>query len=55
MGGVLWFRNVTMNKSEIVVNYFMKILQINDHLVAIGDTIEDPELVTTTLNGFSPL
>jgi hypothetical protein len=46
--------NMTMNKSEIVVNYFMKISQIKDQLVAIGDPVEDIELVTTTLNGFPP-
>jgi hypothetical protein len=47
-------RNVTMNKSETMVNYFMKISQIKDQLAAIGDPVEDVELVTTTLNGFPP-
>ena len=47
-------RNVTMNKSETMVNYFMKISQIKDQLVAIGDPVEDDEQVTTTLNGFPP-
>jgi hypothetical protein len=41
-----------MNKSEIVSNYFMRILQIKDQLAAIGDSVDDAELVTTTLNGF---
>jgi hypothetical protein len=45
-------RNLTMNKSEIVVNYFMRISQIKDQLATIGDLVEDFELVTTTLNGF---
>jgi hypothetical protein len=45
-------RNVTMNKSEAVANYFMRISQIKDQLAAIGDPVEDVELVTTTLNGF---
>jgi hypothetical protein len=45
-------RNVTMNKSETVSNYFMRISQIKDQLAAIGDAVEDVELVTTTLNGF---
>ena len=45
-------RNVTMNKSETVANYFMRISQIKDHLVAIGYSVDDTELVTTTLNGF---
>jgi hypothetical protein len=47
-------RNVTMNKSETVVNYFMKISQIKDQLAATGDPEEDVEFVTTTLNGFPP-
>jgi inosine/xanthosine triphosphate pyrophosphatase family protein len=45
-------RNVTMNKSKTVTNYFMKISQIKDQLAAIGDLVDDAELVTTTLNGF---
>jgi hypothetical protein len=47
-------RNVTMNKLETVVNYFMKISQIKDQLATIGDSVEDVELVTTTPNGFPP-
>ena len=45
-------RNVTMNKSETVSNYFMRILQIKYQLAAIGDSKDDVELATTTLNGF---
>ena len=41
-----------MNKSETVANYFMMISQIKDQLAAIGDPVDDVELVTTTLNGF---
>ena len=37
-----------------MVNYFMKISQIKDQLAAIGDPVEDDELVTTTLNGLPP-
>jgi hypothetical protein len=44
-------RNVKMNKSDIVSNYFMRILQIKDQLATIGDSLDDAELVTT-LNGF---
>jgi hypothetical protein len=44
--------NITMNKSETVSNYFMRISQIKDQLAAIGDSIDDVELVTITLNGF---
>jgi hypothetical protein len=45
---------VIVNKSETVVNYFMKISQIKDQLATIGDQVEYVELVTTTLNGFPP-
>jgi hypothetical protein len=44
--------NVVMNKSETDSNYFMRISQIKDQLAAIGDSMDDAELVTTTLNGF---
>jgi hypothetical protein len=45
-------RNVMMNKSEIISNYFMRISQIKDQLATIGDSMDDAELVTTTVNGF---
>jgi hypothetical protein len=45
-------KNATMNKSETISNYFMRILQIKDQLAAIGDSMDNDELVTTTLNGF---
>ena len=47
-------KNVTMNKSKTITNFFTRISHIKDQLVAIGDPIEDDELVTTTLNGFPP-
>jgi hypothetical protein len=46
-------KNVTMNKSETVSNYFMRISQIKDQLATIGDSVDDAELVTTAPNGFS--
>jgi hypothetical protein len=45
-------RNVMMNKSDTISTYFMRISQIKDQLAAIGDSVDDAELVTTTLNGF---
>jgi hypothetical protein len=36
-------KNVTMNKSETIANYFMRISQIKDQLEAIGDSVEDVE------------
>ena len=47
-------KNVTMNKSEMIANFFTRISCIKGQLVAIGDPVEDVELVTTTLNGFPP-
>ena len=46
------FRNVMMNKSETVSNYFMIISQIKDQLTTIGDFVDDVELVTNKLNQF---
>jgi hypothetical protein len=43
---------MTMNKLETIANYFMRISQVKDQLEAIGDPLDDVELVTTTLNGF---
>jgi hypothetical protein len=37
-----------------MVNYFMKISHVKDPFVAIRDPVEDVELVTTKINGFSP-
>ena len=47
-------RNVTMNKSETIANFFTRISHIKDWLAAIGYLVEDVELVTTMLNGFPP-
>jgi len=44
-------RNVTMNKSETIFNYFMRISQIKDELETNGDLVDNANLVTT-LNGF---
>jgi hypothetical protein len=44
--------NMKMDNSEYVTSYLMRVSQIRDQLVAIGDVISDKELVTTTLNGF---
>jgi hypothetical protein len=41
-----------MSKSNTIVNYLMKITQIRDHLVAIGEAVDDTRLVNVALNGF---
>jgi hypothetical protein len=45
-------KKVMMNKSDTVSTYFMRISQIKDQLEAIVDSMDDEEIVTTTLNGF---
>jgi hypothetical protein len=44
--------NMKMENSESVTSYLMRISQIRDQLLAIGDVISEKEIVTTTLNGF---
>jgi hypothetical protein len=44
--------NIKMDNSEYVTSYLMRVSQIRDQLVTIGDVISDKDLVTTTLNGF---
>jgi hypothetical protein len=36
-----------------VTSYLMKITQIRDQLVEVGEKVDDTKLVNTTLNGFS--
>jgi hypothetical protein len=42
---------IMMTMSDSVSTYFMKVSQLRDQLKAIGDTIDDVELVTVILNG----
>jgi hypothetical protein len=44
-------KNVKMQSSETIQSYFTRVSQIKEQLEAIGDTIEEAELVMTTLNG----
>jgi hypothetical protein len=41
-----------MSKSDTVASYLMRITQIRDQLVAIGEVVDDIELVNVALNGF---
>ena len=43
-------KNVNMQSSETIQSYFTRVSQIKEQLEAIGDTIEEAELVITTLN-----
>lgn len=42
-----------MAKGESVVSYLTRIRQIEDELAAVGDKIDDSELVKVASNGFS--
>jgi hypothetical protein len=44
-------KNVKMQSSETIQSYFTRVSQLNEQLEAIGDTVEEAELVMTTLNG----
>ena len=44
-----------MDKSESVFSYFTRVSHIKDQLAAIGDPVEEKELVLTMLNGFPSL
>jgi hypothetical protein len=43
-----------MSKTDTVTSYLMKIAELRDQIAAVGDTVEDDELVWISLNGFSP-
>jgi hypothetical protein len=43
---------IMMSKSDSIATYFTKVSQLRDQLQAIGDKVDDVELVTVTLNGF---
>jgi hypothetical protein len=43
-----------MSKTDTVASYLMKIAELRDQIAAVGDTVEDNELVWISLNGFSP-
>jgi hypothetical protein len=44
-------KNVKMQNSESIQSYFTRVSQIKEQLEAIGDSVEEAELVMTTLNG----
>jgi hypothetical protein len=43
-------QNIKMTKDDTIATFFMRILEIRDHLGAIGETVADRELVMTTFN-----
>jgi len=46
-------RSIHMSRSGNITSYLMKITQIRDQLPAIGEKVEDVELVNVALNGFT--
>ena len=44
-------KSVKTQKLETMQSYFSRVAQIRDHLEAIGDIVEETEIVMTTLNG----
>ena len=44
-------KSVRAKKLETMQSYFSRVAQIKDQLEAIGDTVEEAEIVMTTLNG----
>jgi hypothetical protein len=45
-------QSVEMFSANTVASYLMRIIQIRDPLVAIGEVVDDLELVNVALNGF---
>jgi len=46
-------QSIEMTRSYIVTSYLIKIMQICDQLVVVGEKVADAKLVNMTLNGFS--
>jgi hypothetical protein len=46
-------KSTRMQKGETVHEYFSRISQFNEQLEAIGDTLDEDELIMTTLNGLT--
>ena len=44
-------KSVKHQKSETMQSHFTRVAQIKDQLEAIGDMVEETEVVMTTLNG----
>ena len=46
-------KNVHMSKGEGMASYLTNITQVRDELAAVGEVIENAEMVRTTLNGMT--
>jgi hypothetical protein len=46
-------KNTRMHKGEMIQEYFSRISKFKEHIEAIGDTIDEEELIMTALNCFT--
>jgi hypothetical protein len=46
-------KNTKIEKGETVQDYFSRVSQFKEQLEAIGDNLDEDELVMTTLNGLT--
>jgi hypothetical protein len=46
-------KSIRMQKGETIQEYFSRISQFKEQLEAIGDTLDEDELIITTLNGLT--
>jgi hypothetical protein len=46
-------KNTKMQKGETVQDYFSRVSQFKEQLEAIGDNLDEDELIMTTLNGLT--
>jgi hypothetical protein len=46
-------RSTKMARGDFVATYLTKFTQIRDELATVGETVDETELVRTTLNGFT--
>lgn len=44
-------RSIKMTKDDTIATFFTKISQLKDQLIAIGENVEDDDLVQTTIDG----
>ena len=53
MNLITQLKNTKMQKGEMIQEYFSKISKFKEQLEAIGDTINEDELIMTALNGLT--
>jgi hypothetical protein len=46
-------KSTRMQKGETIQEYFSRISQFKEQLEAIGDTLDEDEIIMTTLNGLT--